>query len=276
MNDRSTTKDADDDTDGAAESQASNSNYLQSFARGLSVLRSFDTDAPAQTVSEVAQRTDMTRAGARRILLTLLQLGYVAQDGRLFSLTPKVLDLGFAYLSSLPVWRLAQPVLERFSATTHQPSSMAVLDGDEIVCVLRIAAPNRLMTIDLSVGRRFPAYCTALGRVLLAGLPRATAAERLSAALLEPRTSNTVTDHDKLLDIVEGARQHGWTMIKDELEPGLIAIAAPVRDRSGKVVAAISAHCHGGDPMAKSPAENLLPPLQAAAASISLILQTQG
>lgn len=276
MNDRPKTKQTDDDIDSTAESQGSSSNYLQSFARGLSVLRCFDADAPAQTVSEVAQRTNMTRAGARRILLTLLQLGYVAQDGRHFSLTPKVLDLGFAYLASQPVWRLAQPVLERFSASTHQPSSMAVLDDDEIVCVLRIPAPNRLMTIDLTVGRRFPAYCTALGRVLLAGLPPAEAAQRLSAAPIERRTSNTVTDPGKLLEIVDSARQHGWSMIKDELEPGLIAIAAPVRDRSGKVVAAISVHCHGGDPMAQSPAENLLPPLQAAAASISLILQTQG
>ncbi|GAB2900758.1 IclR family transcriptional regulator [Paraburkholderia jirisanensis] len=275
MNDRPKTKQTDDEID-STESQGSSSNYLQSFARGLSVLRCFDADAPAQTVSEVAQRTSMTRAGARRILLTLLQLGYVAQDGRYFSLTPKVLDLGFAYLASQPVWRLAQPVLERFSANTGQPSSMAVLDGDEIVCVLRIAAPNRLMTIDLTVGRRFPAYCTALGRVLLAGLPTAQAAERLSSTPLERHTSNTVTDRDRLLEIVDSARQHGWSMIKDELEPGLIAIAAPVRDRSGKVVAAISAHCHGGDPMAQSPAENLLPPLQAAAASISLILQTQG
>jgi IclR family transcriptional regulator, pca regulon regulatory protein len=270
------TKHADDEIDSATESQGSSSNYLQSFARGLSVLRSFDTDAPAQSVSDVAQRTSMTRAGARRILLTLLELGYVEQDGRLFSLTPKVLDLGFAYLASQPVWRLAQPVLERFSTSTNQPSSMAVLDGDEIVCVLRIAAPNRLMTIDLTIGRRFPAYCTALGRVLLAGLPAEDAAERLSIASLQRRTSNTVTDREKLLEIVASARQHGWSMIKDELEPGLIAIAAPVRDRTGKVVAAISAHCHGGDPMAQSPAENLLPPLQAAAASISLILQTQG
>jgi IclR family transcriptional regulator, pca regulon regulatory protein len=276
MNDRPMTKHADDEIDSATESQGSSSNYLQSFARGLSVLRSFDTDAPAQSVSDVAQRTSMTRAGARRILLTLLELGYVEQDGRLFSLTPKVLDLGFAYLASQPVWRLAQPVLERFSTSTNQPSSMAVLDGDEIVCVLRIAAPNRLMTIDLTIGRRFPAYCTALGRVLLAGLPAEDAAERLSIASLQRRTSNTVTDREKLLEIVASARQHGWSMIKDELEPGLIAIAAPVRDRTGKVVAAISAHCHGGDPMAQSPAENLLPPLQAAAASISLILQTQG
>ncbi|WP_233838197.1 IclR family transcriptional regulator domain-containing protein [Paraburkholderia sp. ZP32-5] len=276
MNDRPTTQSPDDEIDSAAETQGSSSNYLQSFARGLSVLRCFDEQAAAQTVSEVAQRTNMTRAGARRILLTLLQLGYVAQDGRLFRLTPKVLDLGFAYLASQPVWRLAQPVLEKFSAATHQPSSMAVLDDDEIVCVLRIAAPNRLMTVDLSVGRRFPAYCTALGRVLLAGLPPEQAAEVLSAAAVEPRTSNTVTDHDKLLEIVDHARQHGWSMIRNELEPGLIAIAAPVRDRSGKVVAAISVHCHGADPMANSPAENLLPPLQAAAASISLILQNQG
>jgi IclR family pca regulon transcriptional regulator len=249
--------------------------YVQSFARGLGVLRSFDASAPAQTVSEVAQRTGATRAAARRILLTLLQLGYVEQDGRLFRLTPRVLDLGFAYLSSLPVWTLAQPVLEDFSETTRQPCSMAVLDGHEIVCVLRILAPNRLMSIDFGVGRRFPAYCTALGRVLLAGLRVEVAAARLAATPLESHTTNTVTDRTQLLEIIDQTRQHGWAMIKDELEPGLIAIAAPVRDRTGKTVAAISVHCHAGDSFAKSPAESFLPPLQAAAAKISLILQAQ-
>jgi IclR family pca regulon transcriptional regulator len=252
------------------------SEYVQSFARGLAVLRCFDASAPAQTVSDVAQRTGTTRAGARRILLTLLHLGYVEQEGRLFRLTPKVLDLGFAYLSSLPVWTLAQPVLEHFSETTGQPCSMAVLDGHEIVCVLRILAPNRLLTIDLGIGKRFPAFCTALGRVLLGGLAPAVAAQRLAQTPFERHTSRTVTDQGQLMEIIEKARQHGWCMIKDELEPGLIAIAVPIRDRSGKAVAAISVHCHGADPTARSPAEDFLPPLQAAAAKISLTLQAQG
>ncbi|MET0384099.1 MAG: helix-turn-helix domain-containing protein, partial [Burkholderiaceae bacterium] len=144
--------------------------YVQSFARGLAVLRGFGPDAPAQTLSVAAARSGMTRAGARRILLTLRQLGYVEAEGRLFRLTPKVLELGFAYLRSQPVWHLAQPVMEELVRDVHEASSAAVLDDVDVVCVLRLPA-NKVMTAGLGPGSRLPAHCTAMGRVLLAGLP---------------------------------------------------------------------------------------------------------
>jgi IclR family pca regulon transcriptional regulator len=133
--------------------------YVQSFARGLSVIRSFSAKAPQQTLSEVAQRTGLTRAGARRILLTLEGLGYVESQGRQFRLTPKILDLGFAYLSSLPLWNLAEPVMEALVEQVKESSSAAVLEGADIVYVLRVPT-HKIMSINLGIGSRLPAYCT--------------------------------------------------------------------------------------------------------------------
>jgi IclR family pca regulon transcriptional regulator len=161
--------------------------FVQSFARGLAVLRSFGADAPAQTLTSAAERSGLTRAGARRILLTLQQLGYVETEGRLFRLTPRVMELGFAYLSSQPVWHLAQPVMEELVQDIHESSSAAVLDGDDIVCVLRVPA-KKIMAISLGPGSRLPAYCTAMGRVLLAGLPET---ERRARRAPPPRGATT-------------------------------------------------------------------------------------
>jgi IclR family pca regulon transcriptional regulator len=143
--------------------------YVQSFARGLSVIRAFSAEAPQQTLTEVAKRCGLTRAGARRILLTLETLGYVKCEGRLFSLTPKILDLGFAYLSSQPLWHFAEPVMQNLAADLRESCSAAVLDGGDIVYVLRVPA-RKIMSINLGLGSRLPAWCTSMGRVLLAGL----------------------------------------------------------------------------------------------------------
>src|SRR6187551_3694305 len=144
--------------------------YVQSFARGLEVIRSFSTRAPRQTLSEVAVATGLTRAGARRILLTLQTLGYVASDGKHFALTPRILDLGFAYLSSMPIWNLAEPVMEGLVGEVKESCSAAVLEGTDIVYVLRVST-HKIMSITLGVGSRLPACCTSMGRVLLAALP---------------------------------------------------------------------------------------------------------
>ncbi|HRM94794.1 MAG TPA: helix-turn-helix domain-containing protein, partial [Alicycliphilus sp.] len=146
--------------------------YVQSFARGLEVIRSFNASAPQQTLSEVAARTGLTRAGARRILLTLQTLGYLESDGRLFRLTPRILDLGFAYLSSTPIWDLAEPMMEALTERVHESCSAAVLDGLDIVYVLRIHT-HKIMSTNLAVGSRLPAFWTSMGRVLLAALPSA-------------------------------------------------------------------------------------------------------
>lgn len=149
--------------------------YVRSFARGLEVIRSFSQKAPTQTLSEVAQRTGLTRAGARRILLTLQALGYVDSDGRQFRLTPRILDLGFAYLSSMPFWSLAEPEMESLADEIGESCSAAVLEGTDVVYVLRVHT-HKIMRTSLGVGSRLPAYCTALGRVLLAGLGKPTCA----------------------------------------------------------------------------------------------------
>jgi IclR family pca regulon transcriptional regulator len=155
--------------------------YVQSFARGLEVIRSFSAQSPQQTLTDVAQRTGLTRAGARRLLLTLQTLGYVESDGRLFRLTPRVLDLGFAYLSSMPIWSLAEPVMEDLVAQVKESCSAAMLDGTDIVYVLRVPT-HKIMRISLGVGSRLPAYCTSMGRMLLAGLPDDAVKERLQTS----------------------------------------------------------------------------------------------
>src|SRR5690606_39756268 len=190
--------------------------YVRSFARGLAVLRSFGADAPAQTLSEVAERSGLTRAGARRILLTLLSLGYVSAEGRLFRLTPKVLELGFAYLSSLPVWSRAQPIMESLVEELRQSCSVAVLDGDEIVYVLRVPA-HRIMSINLGVGSRLPADCTAMGRVLLAGLPDESLVQRIKAMQLVAHTPATIVDPDALLAEIRQVVVQGWRLVCVEL-----------------------------------------------------------
>ncbi len=219
--------------------------YVQSFARGLEVIRSFSAAAPRQTLTEVAGRAGLTRAGARRILLTLQTLGYVESDGKLFSLTPRILDLGFAYLSSMPIWNLAEPVMEALVEQVKESCSAAALEGTDIVYVLRVPT-RKIMSIGLGVGSRLPAYCTSMGRMLLAGLPDDEALRRLRSSKRTPFTRHTVTDVDALLAKVQQARKQGWCLVNQELEEGLISIAAPLTNRSG---------AHGGGPEHQRPGQ---------------------
>ena len=248
--------------------------YVQSFARGLAVLRSFGADAPRQTLSEVAERAQLTRAGARRILHTLLHLGYVEADGRLFRLTPKVLDLGYAYLSSLPVWTQAQPLLEELMQTLRQSCSATVLDGDDIVYVVRLSA-HRTMSINLGIGSRLPAYCTSMGRVLLSGLAPDVLRQRLSTMALLKITPATKVDIDVLMEEIAQVRRQGWCLVQEELEQGLIALAAPVFDRAGKVVAAINVSGQTAGPSVAHLLEHSLPKLLDTASRVSALVRVQ-
>jgi len=248
--------------------------YVQSFARGLAVLRSFGADAPAQTLSAAAARSGMTRAGARRILLTLQQLGYVEAEGRLFRLTPKVLELGFAYLSSQPVWHLAQPVMEELVQDIHESSSASVLDGTDIVYVLRVPA-NKIMAITLGPGSRLPAYCTSMGRVLLAGLPPTERRQRLARMPLAARTSRTVTDVDQLMDVLERVQREGHALVHGELEEGLVSMAAPIVNRAGRVVAAINVSAQDQRVPPEDMRRRLLPRLLEAASNINTLMRMQ-
>jgi IclR family pca regulon transcriptional regulator len=259
-------------TDPAAEPQdipeKPGDSYVQSFARGLSVIRAFNAERPEQTLTDVAGATGLTRAGARRILLTLQTLGYVEAEGRMFRLTPKILDLGFAYLTSMPFWNLAEPVMEELSAQVHESCSAAVLDRTEIVYVLRVPT-HKIMTINLSIGSRLPAYCTSMGRVLLSSLDVATLDATLDASPLVAHTPRTVTGKDELKKIVAQVREQGWAIVDQELEGGLISLSAPIRNRQGRIIAAMNISGNAQRASAKQMVKTFLEPLQQAAARVS-------
>ena len=249
--------------------------YVQSFARGLEVIRSFSADSAEQTLSEVAQRTGLTRAGARRILLTLQTLGYVDGDGKYFHLTPRILELGFAYLSSLPIWNLAEPVMERLADQVKESCSAAVLDRGDIVYVLRVHT-HKIMSLNLGVGSRLPAYCTSMGRVLLAGLPDEEVEAQLRASDLRPRTNRTLTDLDALMQTVRQVRAQGWCLVDQELEEGLISMAAPVVNRAGVTVAALNISGQANRSSAETMQQTMLPALREATHTISMLLRSSG
>ena len=213
--------------------------YVQSLARGLAVIRSFDSEHPLMTLTEVAARTGLTRATARRFLHTLVELGYVRTDGKTFALTAKVLQLGYAYLSGLSLPQIAQPHLEELSLKLGESTSAAVLDGTDIVYIARVAT-RRIMTVGITVGTRFPAYATSMGRVLLAGLPPARLQEYLAAAEIRPLTPRAIGTREGLLAELDTVRAQGWCLLNQELELGLMSLAAPIHDGPDKVVAAIN------------------------------------
>ena len=248
--------------------------YVQSFARGLEVIRSFSASAPQQTLSEVAAQTGLTRAGARRILLTLQTLGYVESDSRLFRLTPRILDLGFAYLSSMPIWDLAEPVMEELVEQVRESCSAAVLDGLDIVYVLRLPT-HKIMRTNLGVGSRLPAAWTSMGRVLLAGLPDDTLVARLQGLPPQRFTQHTTVDLPNLLAHIRQARTQGWCLINQELEEGLISIAAPLTNRAGQTVAALNISGQANRTSAEVMQATMLPALLRAAQTISRMLGTQ-
>lgn len=242
--------------------------YVQSFARGLEVIRSFNNAAPRQTLTEVAGRTGLTRAGARRILLTLQTLGYVESDGKLFALTPRILDLGFAYLSSMPMWNVAEPMMEALVEQVKESCSAGVLEGTDIMYVLRVST-RKIMRNSLGVGSRLPAYCTSMGRILLAGLPDEEVAALLQASPREARTRHTLTDVDALLARVQQARRQGWCLVNQELEEGLVSMAAPIVDRAGRTIAAINISGQANRTPPRQMQETMLAPLRETARQIS-------
>lgn len=223
---------------GAAGAPAASDQYVQSLARGLAVIRAFDTEHPKMTLSEVAARTGLTRATARRFLHTLVELGYVRTDGKIFALTAKVLQLGYAYLSGLSLPQLAQPHLEELSLKLGESTSAAVLEGTDVAYVARVTT-RRIMTVGITVGTRFPAYATSMGRVLLAALPPEQLADYLAGAEIRALTPRAIGNREGLLAELDSVRAQGWCLLDQELELGLMSVASPVRD-GAKVVAAIN------------------------------------
>lgn len=239
--------------------------FVQSLERGLSVIRALSAPEP-QTLSDVARATGLTRAASRRFLLTLQQLGYVHLSGTRFQLTPRVLELGYAYLSSLTLPEVAQPHLEKLVDEIHESSSVSVLDGTDVVYVARVPT-RRIMRVAISVGTRFPAYATSMGRVLLAGLEPEALDDVLDRTELVALTPETIHEPPALHAELGRVRDQGYALVDQELEAGLRSIAAPIRNRAGSVVAAINVSVHATRPV-DDVIDSLLPPLLSTAGAI--------
>lgn len=223
--------------------QAGNPDFVLSLARGLRVIESFEGNHDGRTIIEISQSTGLSRASIRRILITLELLGYVERSRQVFRLKTQILRLGFSYLSSSSVVEAARPVLERITEQAHESSSMSMLDGTEIVYVARSAA-SRVLAAGLSVGSRLPAYCTSMGRVLLAALPEDELESYLREVELKAYTPKTITRIPQLKKAILAARKDGYAIVDQELEAGLRSIAVPVVTRSNQVVAAINVGTH--------------------------------
>ena len=251
----------------AARAFTASPDYVQSLHRGLAVIRAFDAAHSLLTLSQVAARAGLSRAVARRLLLTLEHLGYVQRQGRQFSLTAQVLELGFSYLSSLSVAALAQPIMEQVARQVDESCSLAVLDDHDIVYVQRIAV-RKVMTISLAIGARLPAFCTSMGRMLLAGLEPAALEQWLRVLEAAARTRFTLTAREPLRRAVERARAQGYCYVEQELQEGLCSIAVAVRDRHGRSIAALNCGMAFRVGARTHAVKHVLPVLSAAAARI--------
>jgi IclR family transcriptional regulator, pca regulon regulatory protein len=257
--------------------QQSGSDFVRALAKGLAVIESFDASSPAMTLSDVARRTGLTRGTARRLLLTLVELGYCGFDGKLFSLRPRALNLGFAYLHSQNLWQLAQPYMVELVERVHESCSIAVLDGTDVVYVARVPTAARIMSINLGLGTRLPAFATSMGRVLLAGLPADELDELLKqASPLPVYTAKSITERGALLREIEAVRRQGWALVDQELEMGLRSIAAPIIDRDGRAIAALNIGTHASRWPIQKLTQEALPLLRQAAAEISGLLTPAG
>jgi IclR family pca regulon transcriptional regulator len=256
-----------------AVSYAGDPNFMASLARGLTVIRGFSQQRSRMSVAQLSLRTGIPRAAVRRVLYTLSALGYAGtDDGRTFTLRPQILALGHAYLSSTPLVMSAQPLLDQVSASVHESCSMAVLDGDEILYVARSSSSRRIMSIDLGIGSRLPAYCTSMGRVLLAHLPPSELAAYLRRLKLVALTEKTQLAKDKLAAILEAVRIAGYAVVDQELEIGLRSISVPVADPSGRVAAAVNVSAQAGRISVAAMEKTFLPPLRAVARDLGMLL----
>lgn len=250
------------------------SETVRSFERGLRVIRALGDQRDPMTLAAVARAAELTRATARRLLLTLVELGYVRHRDERYELTPRVLDLGYAYLSSARLPDLATPHLDELSRKLLEASSLGVLDGADVVYVARVPA-NRVMAVSIGVGTRFPAHRTSLGQVLLAGRPDSEVAKLWSAANHTNPTERTIITLGALRDRLQVVRERRWALVDGELEIGVRSIAAPVMDRHGDTVAAINVSTHASRTPEEELLERHLPALQTAAERLTSDLSTR-
>jgi len=249
--------------------------FVQSLDRGLAVIRAFGPDHTRLTLSEVARTAGLTRAAARRFLLTLVELGYVRSDGREFSLRPRVLELGYAYLSGLSLPDVAYPGLQARVDKERESSSVSVLGGHEIVDIARVPA-KRIMTVAVPVGTRFRAHASSKGRVLLASLLLAELEDYLAGVHLDRLTSQTVTDPARLRGILDGVRAQGYAIVDQEVEEGIRSVAVPLREAGGVVIAAMNISAYASRVSVDAVRDEFLPSLLATAEQIEADLKAQG
>lgn len=246
-------------------------NFMTSLARGLAVIRAFSDQRRSLTIAQISNRTGIPRAAVRRCLHTLRQLGYADADGNNFSLKPKVLTLGYSYLSSTPLTVSALPLLNQISRTLNESCSLAMLEENEVLYVAR-SATSRVMSISLNTGSRLPAYCTSNGRNLLAHLPPEALDAYFARVELKAMTERTVVSEARLREILAEVRRNGYALVEEELEVGLRSIAVPVRGASGKVVAALNVGAQAGRVSSRQMREDFLPVLQKGAQELAVLL----
>lgn len=253
---------------------AGDPDFMASLARGLAVIRAFGgRPAGGSSIAELSLRTGIPRSAVRRCLHTLSKLGYVATEGRRYSLRPRVLSLGAAYASSTTLTTAAQRFLDQVSGAVRESCSLSVLDEGEILYLIRSATSARIMSVDLRPGSRLPAYCTSMGRVLLAHLPPPELRAYLQRTRLVAHTDKTITTRDRLLQALEAVRKNGYAVVDQELELGLRSIAVPVHDAAGQVVAAMNVGTQAARVPLREMERRFLRPLQSAAAELGLLLR---
>lgn len=253
--------------------EISDRDYVNSLARGLEVIRAFTRSQPRMTLSEIARATGLTRASVRRFLLTLVREGYAETDGKYFGLRPKVLELGYAALSSMTFLDVIQPIIARLAATLRESCFVAVLDDTDVVYVASASPPDRIVNISVSLGSRAPAHCVSTGRVLVAALPEDEQLGYLKRATLTKLTPHTVTSKVKLRSLIEETQVKGWSIVDQEREIGLRSISVPIRDRAGEVIAALNVACPSSRVTPEDMHNKILLELQAASQAITAGLQ---
>jgi IclR family pca regulon transcriptional regulator len=245
--------------------------FVTAIQRGLSVMRAFRNQSDRMTLSDVARVVSLPRATARRCLLTLQALGYVESQGRYFSLSPQVLTLAQAYLSSSPLPRIAQSSLERVSERLGESCSLSILHGEEVIYIAR-STRKRIGSLHRDVGSHLPAYCTSMGRVLLASLTEPELEHYFDTANFEKHTHNTVTNKDELIEIIQKVGKQGYCYVDQELEPGLRSIAIPLANAAGKTIAALNVSAEPNRTTKKQMLDEYLPVLREAARDMRPLL----
>jgi IclR family pca regulon transcriptional regulator len=247
-------------------------NFMTSLARGLIVIQAFTQQSPQMTISQLSVKTGLSRAAVRRCLYTLTKLGFAgAEDGSRYSLRPRMLSLSHTYTASNTLSTAAQPILERMSASLRESFSVATLDGEDIVYIARTQV-SRVMAVDLHIGSRLPAYCTSMGRVLLAYLPTDQLENYLAKAVLTPHTTRTITSVEKLRLALRNVRRNGYALVDQEYEVGLRSLAVPVHASSGRVVATVNLSGNAPRLSVLEMQSRYLTPLRNAAAELSVFL----